>query len=83
VPVITQNGATWDAAGGISAGAALLDRIARGLRVRVRQQWWSLCASIQTPRGRRRTYVERGLPPPRTGQLEAGSNPGSTSAASP
>ena len=26
----TQNGATWDAAGGISAGAALLDRIARG-----------------------------------------------------
>jgi site-specific DNA recombinase len=26
----TQNGATWDAAGGMSAGAALLDRIARG-----------------------------------------------------
>jgi site-specific DNA recombinase len=26
----TRNGATWDAAGGISAGAALLQRIARG-----------------------------------------------------
>jgi site-specific DNA recombinase len=26
----TKSGATWDAAGGISAGAALLDRIARG-----------------------------------------------------
>jgi hypothetical protein len=36
----TKDVATWDAAGGISAGAALLERIAHG-EGRVRQQWWS------------------------------------------
>ena len=36
----TPNGATWDAAGGISTGAALLNA-SRVARVRVRQQWWS------------------------------------------
>jgi hypothetical protein len=77
----TPNGATWDAAGGMSASAALLDR-SRVARVRVRQQWWSLCASIQTFRERRNSCAGYGLVPHRPDQLAVQSTSGSTNAAS-